>query len=183
MKLIFVLLLFARASCCYAQGLATPQVKQFLNEFVNNNEKACNLYFEANPDSRLVDDLIKNLDDSVYRDMNNQKVAFILSPEEKEFIKEISLSQKNKEWDSTLLEHATILKVKRPGENFTREQAREYVQQFEGKYMIIFTIPVFLRNDTICIFLYVSYGGGTIYIMKKENQRWVKYLRKGIFVS
>ena len=68
-------------------------------------------------------------------------------------------------------------------DNATKEQRLEYFQQFEGKIIIQFSTPVFLRNDSLCVFFYITYGGGSIYILRKEDGKWVKYLVKPVFYS
>jgi hypothetical protein len=187
MKSFFVLLFSLVVAHGFCQEQSNPAVKQFLNEFVSNNEHAKNLYFKPYLNPGALDLSIRGLDykdnDSTFRDYHNQKVAFVLSANEKKLIREAWLSQKNKPWDSTILEHATIFREKSIPDTFTKEQRLAYLQQFEGKYIIQFSTPVFLRNDSLCVFFYVSYGGGSIYIMRKESGKWVKYLVKSVFYS
>jgi hypothetical protein len=110
-------------------------------------------------------------------------VVFVLSEEEKKLIKETWLSEQNKPWDSTILEHATVFREKPLPENATIEQRLEYFQQFEGKYILQFSAPVFLRNDSLCVFYYISDGSGSIYLLRKEDGKWVQYLKKLVFLS
>jgi len=187
MKLFFVLLFSLVVAHGFCQEQSNPAIKQFLNEFVSNNEHAKNLYFRPNLNARGVELGIRILDCDgglcAFRDHHNQKVVFVLSEEEKKLIKETWLSQQNKHWDSTILEHATIFREKPLPDNYTKEQRIEYLEQFKGKIIIQFSMPVFLRNDSLCVFYYITYGGGIIYIFRKEDGKWVKYLVKPVFVS
>lgn len=187
MKSFFVLLFSLVVAHGFCQEQPDPAVKQFLNEFVSNNERAKNLYFKPNLNAKAVEVGINSLDCNgglcAFKDHHNQKVVFVLSEEEKKLIKETWISQQNKPWDSTILEHATIFREKPMPENATKEQKLEYAQQFEGKYIIQFATPVFLRNDSLCVFYYISDGGGSLYIFRKEDGKWIQYLRKLVFLS
>lgn len=187
MKSFFVLLFSSVVAHGFCQEQSSPAVKQFLNEFVSNNEHAKNLYFRPNLNARGVELGIRSLDYNSglasFRDHHNQKVVFVLSEEEKKLIKETWISQQNKPWDSTILEHATIFRENPMPENATKEQRLEYLAQFEGKIIIQFSMPVFLRNDSLCVFYYITYGGGSIYLLQKEGGKWVKYLVKHVFYS
>lgn len=187
MKSFFVLLFSLVVAHGFCQEQSSPAVKQFLNEFVSNYEPAKHLYFKPTLSAGALENVIHRLDykdsDSAFRDHHNKKVAFVLSADEKKLIKEAWLSQQNKPWDSTILEHATIFREKPLPDNATGEQRLEYFQQFEGKIIIQFSAPVFLRNDSLCVFYYITYGGGIIYILRKEDGKWVKYLVKPVFVS
>ncbi|OQP44143.1 hypothetical protein A4H97_33615 [Niastella yeongjuensis] len=181
---LFFTLVVAHGFC---QEQSNPAVKQFLNEFVSNNEHAKNLYFKPTLHPKALENSIQRLDykdsDSVFRDHHNRKVAFELSADEKKLIKETWISQQNKPWDSTILEHATIFREKPIPENFTKEQRLEYLHQFEGKIIVQFSMPVFLRNDSLCVFYYITYGGGSIFILRKEDGMWAKYLVIPVFYS
>jgi hypothetical protein len=187
MKSFLVLLFSLVVAHGFCQEQSNPAVKQFLNEFVSNNERPENLYFTPYFRPGALEDAIHSLDYNSglasFRDHHNQKVVFVLSEEEKKLIKETWISQQNKPWDSTILEHATIFREKPMPENATKEQRLEYLAQFEGKIIIQFSIPVFLRNDSLCIFYYITYGGGSIHIFRKEDGKWVEYLIKPVFYS
>ena len=187
MKSFFVLLFSLVVAHGFCQNQLNPAVQHFLNEFVSNNEHAKNLYFRPNLNARAVEDGISILDCNgglcAFKDHYNQKVVFVLSEEEKKVIKETWILQQSKPWDSTILEHATIFREKTMPENATKEQRLEYFQQFEGKNIIQFSMPVFLRNDSLCVFFYIGDGSGSIFILRKEDGKWIQYLKKLVFLS
>jgi hypothetical protein len=180
--LIFLLTLIVARG--FGQRQSHAAIKQFLNEFVNEREKAPNLYYYEYLPDETIDTLVNKLNfnpsDSVFWDYDGHRVLFNFSPEEKELIKGIWLAQKKKPWDRQLLQRGTLFQKKPLPDNYTREQWLEYMKQFDGKYTIQFSTPVFFR-DNLCIFFYVDGGGGSMFIMRKEDKKWVKYLQRTLF--
>ena len=168
----------------FGQKQSHAAIKQFLNEFVNEREKAPNLYYYEYLPDVTIDTIVSKLNfnpaDSVFWDYDRHKVLFNFTPEEKELIKGIWLAQKTKPWERQLLERGALFQIKPLPDNYTREQWLEYMKQFDGKYTIQFSTPVFFR-DNLCIFFYVDGGGGSMYIMRKEDKKWVKYLQRTLF--
>jgi hypothetical protein len=167
----------------FGQKQSHAAIKQFLNDFVNEREKAPNLYYDEYLPDGTIDTIVSKLNfnpaDSVFWD-DHHRVLFNFSPEEKELITGIWLAQKKKPWEKKLLERGTLFQKKPLPDNYTREQWLEYMKQFDGKYTIQFSTPVFFR-DNLCIFFYVDGGGGCMYIMRKEDKKWVKYLQRTLF--
>ena len=181
---LLILLLTLIVAPGFGQKQSHAAIKQFLNEFVNEREKAPNLYYYEYLPNEMIDTIVGKLDfnptDSVFWDYNNHKMLFNFTREEKELIKGIWLAQKNKPWDNKLLERGTRFEEKPLPGNYTREQWQEYMKQFDGKYRIQFSTPVFFR-DNLCILFYVNAGGGCLYIMRKDGNKWENYLSRVLF--
>jgi hypothetical protein len=193
MKRIGIVLLCIISLKSFGQSPCDDKTKQFLNSFFAKEMERGGLYYEAEMSSLLIGRVIGLLSyqgiDSNYWDSNNKRVIFTLSPEEKELVKNTLLAQVGKKWDSGVLDKATLHQKHRLPPNASREEKLKYIETYQHKLVVKFSNPVFLRNDSICLFFYThNYeamggggGGGELVIMKKSGDKWERYLLRTLF--
>lgn len=109
--------------------------------------------------------------------------TFQLTTEELNYADSFLRAQSNTVWTEEFINNAIFVPKKKVDELFSGQSKDDdfYLLKTYGDSRIFFlSKPVFLRNDTICIFekdmdCGFLCGGGDLTIYRKENDRWIRY--------
>jgi hypothetical protein len=180
---ITVTILCGFINCTYAQNTTSTD---FLVDFLRMNKKSDSLYFWDHIDKQLLNraiDLQKS-NDSVYYNADGKKVIFSFLPEERDFIiKELS-KQTKLIWDDNLFKSTIAARKYQPLDtNATKEEKIRFDEYFFYKQIVLFSKPVFVRNNSLCFLIYGDKSGVSILIFKKEKDEWRKAMLKTILFS
>lgn len=149
-----------------------------------------NLIIAETPDSSMYTDIrarikVKVFYKRVTYDKGKTVVidTFQLTTEELNYADSFLRAQSNTAWTGELINNAIFIPKKKVDELFSGQSKDDdfYLLKTYGDSRIFFlSKPVFLRNDTICIFekdmdCGFLCGGGDLTIYRKENDRWIRY--------
>jgi hypothetical protein len=194
MKNIFVIFsLITMLSSFAANAQFNKQEKRFLHWFLNKYKQSKKpILYVPNQDISKMLDLIKAdtlLDIWGFAGDNQPQHKLVLTKNEKRYVAAELNQLRGMEWVDHLLPGARLLSQDTVnyylGDKIYGWQ-RMYDRGIYGFYT--FSKPVFLRNETFCIFQYdfncgVLCGSGKITVYRKVNGKWTHYINLYNWIS
>ena len=192
-KTHFVLTIILLCLTSVANGQFNKRQREFVTSFLNEmRESKYPVFYLSNNDDQALLDALKP---DTLKDMwalagrNKPQNKLILTQKERKHIRSKLRQLRELTWDDHLLPNARLL-PRDTVRYYLKDRARGwqsmYDQGISGYYT--FSNPIFLRNETLCIFQY-DYscgnlcGDGTIMIYRKENGKWKPYINLANWVS
>jgi hypothetical protein len=176
-----------------AKGQLNKRQKAFITSFLNEiRESKHPVYYLSNHEDRAFLDALKPdtlLDMWGLAGRNKPQNKLILTQKEKKHFKPKLRQLRKLRWEDHLLPSARLLFIDTI-QYYLKDRARGWQRMYDrgisGNYT--FSNPIFLHNETLCIFQYGFswgnwYGDGTIMIYRKENGKWKPYINLANWVS
>lgn len=176
-----------------ANGQLNERQKEFITSFLTEiRESKYPVFYLSNYDDRALLDAFKPdtlMDMWGLAGRNKPQNKLILTQKERKHIRTKLRQLRELTWENHLLPSARLL----PGDTvqyYLKDRARGWQRMYDrgisGYYT--FSNPIFLRNETLCIFQYDFScgnlcGDGTIMIYRKENGKWKPYINLANWVS
>ncbi len=193
-RIAFVVIVFFN-TVAYAQNLEDPSEEQlFLNWFFQNYQPN----FKNDPLILYTDAIhtgsLKSIKESFSRDTlrslrNGLKELLVLTTSEKLYINNQLDKMTGRIWHENLLKNSQMISLDSIQTFFEKQGpgwTGYYKKYTTGFYS--FSKPIFLRNNTICIFDYSYYCGslcanGETGVYFKHNGKWSKWLTISTWIS
>jgi hypothetical protein len=176
-----------------ANGQLNKRQKQFITSFLNEirQSKSPVFYLSNHDDSALLDALKPDtlMDMWGLAGRNKPQNKLVLTQKEKKHIRTKLRQLRELTWEDHLLPRARLL-PRDTVQYYLKDRARGWQRMYDrgisGYYT--FSNPIFLRNETLCIFQFDFScgnlcGDGTIMIYRKENGKWQPYINLANWVS
>ena len=176
-----------------ANGQMNKRQKEFIASFLSDiRESKYPVYYLSNHEDRALLDALKPdtlLDMWGLAGRNKPQNKLILTQKEKKHIKAKLRRLRELNWEDHLLPSARLL-PRDTVQYYLKDRARGWQRMYDrgisGYYT--FSSPIFLRNETLCIFQYDFScgnlcGDGTVMIYRKENGKWKPYINLANWVS
>ncbi len=114
---------------------------------------------------------------------NNAGRQLILTKDEKKYLLEKIDEQQDFIWPNNLFQNSQKIDLEEKNSN---SNLKKKLKKFQSIYN--FSKPVFIRNNSICIFYYGYYcggecGQGSIEIYRKINSKWTKWITMVQWIS
>jgi len=181
---IIILLLFAKS----LSAQEYEKDKKFINEVVSHEGKMIVLDHLNNYTIQTIRDDFKS--DTVQYDAKNAGTLILTKAEQKYIHKQLEEMErpylKADLFDSTqIVSPSSIHRLFKKG---IGEGWEAFYKRYSPKGYYVFSKPIFLRNDSLCIFYYgYSCGGlcgsGGLYIYKKTGSDWKPWLELFRWIS
>jgi len=187
-KNIFVIICLSFSCVSVLNAQITNKQKKFIVDFVKNEAEKKEVYYKEKIDYRLIDQVIQMLDrtdniHNTYRDFDGKKSNFTFSDNEKDFLKIELNKQKTFAWDSSFFKNKNIIMYKPVGATASQDEKMKFSEFFFNKKIISFSVPIFLRNNSLCFLYYEEFGGVEVIIFMKQNGIWKKIIQKWVVMS
>lgn len=176
-----------------ANGQLNKRQKEFITSFLNEirQSKSPVFYLSNHDDSALLDALKPDtlMDMWGLAGRNKPQNKLVLTQKEKKHIRTKLRQLRELTWEDHLLPGARLL-PRDTVQYYLKDRARGWQRMYDrgisGYYT--FSNPIFLRNETLCIFQFDFScgnlcGDGTIMIYRKENGKWQPYINLANWVS
>ncbi|WP_256005828.1 MULTISPECIES: hypothetical protein [Pedobacter] len=175
-----------------ANGQLNKRQKAFITSFLNEREPKKPVFYLSNHNDRALLEALKPdtlVDMWALAGRNKPQNKLILTQKERKHISTKLRQLRELKWKDRLLPGARLLHTDTV-QYYLKDRAlgwqRMYDRGISGFYT--FSNPIFLRNETLCIFQYdfscgSLCGDGTIMIYRKENGLWKPYINLANWVS
>lgn len=191
-KLLLVHFLVLFNSIAYAQMTQFQKETAFINWFFQNaetrpyvtpyNKDSTTVYADGLNSSRIAYIKKELVDQDTLIDLDCRKNKVILSKKEKEYIAQEFDKMRTRVWPNNLLSNSIIISRDTISAVYKKPISAQF--DFFSKYphgYSFFSIPIFLRNDTLCIF-YCGYNcahscfDDHLLIFRKEGELWMELI-------
>jgi hypothetical protein len=155
-------------------------INEFLEDFYSLSNIDKNSLVICNKGSDYFYEVISeaNFSDTIFGKKKDK--FFILNEDERNFIKKEIEKLNSFSWTKSKIDAKTIIPIQTFEKIFNDENSiKNFFNRNRGLVIYSFSKPIFLRNDSICIFAYAYYCGMEctaihLSIYEKANSRWIK---------
>jgi hypothetical protein len=188
MKRVILLLITSMLITELSQAQSNESTKTFIRSVVHEEGKI--LYVDSisnNTINEMQEALNKDtISNVIITDKRGKRIVFDFTKKEREYINSELKKMRNYAWSEGLLKNSILLRQDTIGHIFSMKAMLfdkwGYFKSHYGQGFHYFSKPIFLRNNTVCIF-YEDYncgwtcGDGSLNIYVKKGDKWiVKYI-------